>query len=98
VSPADSGSPRAAHRQEHLHGPSSVPEPVLPAPAQPEHVPQAAPTPPSGLPVLPVLPASVPPPALSVPQVLQASGLPVLPASALQARLPSALPRVVPDL
>ncbi len=52
MSPADSGSPRAAHKQERLHGPNSVPEPGQPGPAQLEHARQLAPTPHSGPPEL----------------------------------------------
>ncbi len=93
MSPADSGSPRAAHRQEHLHGHSSVPEPVLPVPEQQEHVPQAAPTPRNDR---LVLPASVLPLVLSVPPVLPASVLRSL-ASDPQAPRPSVLRKVDRD-
>lgn len=92
MSPADSGSPRAAHRQEHLQGPSSVPEPV-PVPEQQELVPQPAPTPPNGL---PVLPGNAPPREPSVLLVPPAS-VPYSPASARQVQLPSGLHKAVPD-
>jgi len=48
VSPADSGSPRAARRQERLQGPSNALEPVPPAPELPGPGRQRPPIRPSG--------------------------------------------------
>lgn len=98
MSPADSGSPRAAHRQERLQGPSSVPEPVHPEPVLPgaeqqAHVPQAAPTPLNGL---LVLPDNALPRELSVPLVPRASAR-CSPANVRRAPLPSVQRRVGPD-
>lgn len=53
MSPADSGSPRAAPKQERLRGPNSVQEPGLLEPAPLAHAQQLAPTPRSGPPGLP---------------------------------------------
>lgn len=47
MSPADSGSPRAARRQERLQGPSNAREPALPVPELPEPGRQLPPTRPS---------------------------------------------------
>lgn len=70
MSPADSGSPRAARRQEPLHGHSSVQEP-----AKQGLAPRPALTLPSGP---RVLPASVPPSRGSVPQAQEPSARQVL--------------------
>lgn len=93
MSPADSGSPRAAHRQERLQGPSNVREPVHPGPEEQVHVPQAAPTPLNGL---PGLPDNALPRELSVQLVPRASAQRSQ-ASVRQAPLPSVQPRVGPD-
>jgi hypothetical protein len=65
VSPADSGSPRAARRQERLQGPSNAREPALPVPELPEPGRQLPPTRPSDQQELldnaPLQPGSVPP-------------------------------------
>ncbi len=75
MSPADSGSPRAARRQEPLHGHSSV---QAPQPAKRGHALQAAPTQPSG----PLeLPASALHSRASVPQEQAGSDPQVLPDS-----------------
>ncbi len=91
MSPADSGSPRAARNQERLHGPNSVPEPGLLEPEPLERAQQLARTPRSGP---PELPDSGPP--------RQDNGLPALldsarpsPASALPSQV-SAPHRVLP--
>ena len=72
MSPADSGSPRAARRQERLQGPSNAREPALPVPELPEPGRQLPPTRPSDQQELldnaPLQPGSVPPePPASVP-------------------------------
>ena len=72
MSPADSGSPRAARRRERLQGPSNAREPVQPVPEQPGPVRQRQPIPPSDQQELldnaPLQPGSVPPePPASVP-------------------------------
>jgi len=93
VSPADSGSPRAMHRQERLHGPSNdpeqepqahdrrrVPTPLRDLPVPPDSVPLK---PGNDLPrqdsVLPVPPASVRPRPASGLQGLRASVWPRVP-------------------
>ena len=64
VSPADSGSPRAARRRERLQGPSNAREPVQPVPEQPGPGRQRQPIPPSDQQELldnaPLQPGSVP--------------------------------------
>jgi hypothetical protein len=87
VSPADSGSPRAAHSQERLRVPSSVPEPGPPGPPVPvqlERGPQAERIPPNGRQVLP-----------DSALLKRVSDQPVLPDSALLKRVSDQL--VLPD-
>lgn len=68
MSPADSGSPRAAHKQERLHGPNSVPEPGLLEQEPLERAQQLAPTPRSGPPELPD--SALPKPDSGLPELL----------------------------
>jgi hypothetical protein len=91
VSPADSGSPRAARRQERLRGPSNAREPALPAPEPLEPGQLRQPIRPNDQ---PEPPASVPPQLGNVPLVLPASA-PRSPDSVRQAP-PLSAPRRVP--
>jgi len=99
VSPADSGSPRAMHRQERLHGPSNDPEQEPPVQEPQAHDRRRVPTP---LRDLPVPPDSVPlkpdndlPRRDNVLRVPPGSVRPS-PASGLQGPRASVRPRVPP--